>query len=285
MTIGSRKMTPPRMLRIVPFGERYISLRPNSSTRASSGVIVAHLTPTPCCLIALAASTVIWSSVASRALDAEVVVLQIDVEVRKDQLVLDELPDDPGHLVAVELDDGVLHLDLRHACPFRRRAPGGYAMAGTRCPRSRHDVPSAMIARSRQRFATHEVTNQPPPLAGRNLFLDNLPLVEASSARAAAWVARARERGRRVLGRRAAWQWGERANGTTPVLRTHDRYGNRIDEVEFDPAWHQLMAAGVARRAARAAVAHRPRGRARRARGALHDRRCRPRPASPARRR
>ena len=66
ITIGSRKMTPPRMLRIVPFGERYISFRPNSSTRASSGVIVAHLTPTPCCLIALAASTVIWSSVASR---------------------------------------------------------------------------------------------------------------------------------------------------------------------------------------------------------------------------
>ena len=66
ITIGSRKMTPPRMLRIVPFGERYISLRPNSSTRASSGVIVAHLTPTPCSLIALAASTVIWSSVASR---------------------------------------------------------------------------------------------------------------------------------------------------------------------------------------------------------------------------
>ena len=66
ITIGSRKMTPPRMLRIVPFGERYISFRPNSSTRASSGVIVAHLTPTPCSLIALAASTVIWSLVASR---------------------------------------------------------------------------------------------------------------------------------------------------------------------------------------------------------------------------
>ena len=66
ITIGSRKITPPRMLRIVPFGDRYISLRPNSSTRASSGVIVAHLTPTPCFLIAFAASTVIWSEVASR---------------------------------------------------------------------------------------------------------------------------------------------------------------------------------------------------------------------------
>ena len=66
MMIGSRKTTPPRMLRMVPFGERHIFFRPNSATRASSGVIVAHLTPTPCSLIAFAASTVTWSSVASR---------------------------------------------------------------------------------------------------------------------------------------------------------------------------------------------------------------------------
>ncbi len=64
--IGSRKTTPPRMLRIVPLGDRHICLSPNSSTRASSGVIVAHLMPTPYFLMALAASTVTWSSVASR---------------------------------------------------------------------------------------------------------------------------------------------------------------------------------------------------------------------------
>ena len=66
MTIGSRKMTPPRMLRMVPFGLRHIFLRPNSVTRASSGVIVAHFTPTPCRWMACAASTVTWSSVSSR---------------------------------------------------------------------------------------------------------------------------------------------------------------------------------------------------------------------------
>ena len=64
--IGSRNTVPPRMLRIVPLGDFHICLRPNSSTRASSGVMVAHLTPTPCSRIALAASTVIRSSVASR---------------------------------------------------------------------------------------------------------------------------------------------------------------------------------------------------------------------------
>ena len=64
--IGWRKTVPPRMLRIVPFGDFHICLSLNSSTRASSGVIVAHLTPTPYSLMALAASTVILSSVSSR---------------------------------------------------------------------------------------------------------------------------------------------------------------------------------------------------------------------------
>ncbi len=66
ITIGSRKMVPPRMLRMVPFGDFHIFLRPNSLTRASSGVIVAHLTPTCSRWMAFAASTVTWSSVASR---------------------------------------------------------------------------------------------------------------------------------------------------------------------------------------------------------------------------
>src|SRR5437879_8104369 len=64
--IGSRKITPPRILRMVPFGDFHISFRPNSFTRASSGVMVAHLTPTPTFLMALAASTVTWSLVWSR---------------------------------------------------------------------------------------------------------------------------------------------------------------------------------------------------------------------------
>ena len=47
-------------------------------------------------------------------LDAEIVVLEIDVEIGGDQLLLDEIPDDPGHFIAVEFDDWVLYLDLRH---------------------------------------------------------------------------------------------------------------------------------------------------------------------------
>src|SRR5690606_30148713 len=48
-------------------------------------------------------------------LDAEVEVLQVDVEVREDQSFPDPLPDDPCHLIAVDLDDRVHDLDLRHS--------------------------------------------------------------------------------------------------------------------------------------------------------------------------
>jgi putative acyl-CoA dehydrogenase len=91
--------------------------------------------------------------------------------------------------------------------------------------------------------ATHEVTNQVPPLEGRNLFLDNAPLVEALEREGGGWArARAEEAG-------AFWggepqEWGRQANENPPVLRTHDRFGNRLDSVDFHPAWHQLMEAG-----------------------------------------
>ncbi len=63
--IGSLNTVPPSIFRIVPLGERHIFLRLNSVTLSSSGVMVAHLTPTPYFLIALAESTVTWSSVLS----------------------------------------------------------------------------------------------------------------------------------------------------------------------------------------------------------------------------
>jgi putative acyl-CoA dehydrogenase len=88
---------------------------------------------------------------------------------------------------------------------------------------------------------THEVTNQPPPLADYDIFSANVPLVEALEREGGGW---ARERCGEV-GR--IWggepqEWGRLANENPPKLRTHDRYGNRIDEVEFHPSYHQLMA-------------------------------------------
>jgi len=54
-------------------------------------------------------------------LNAEVVVLKVDIEIRKDQLLLDEIPDDAGHFIAVEFDNRSLYFDLAHLSTFRVR--------------------------------------------------------------------------------------------------------------------------------------------------------------------
>jgi len=94
-------------------------------------------------------------------------------------------------------------------------------------------------------WQTHTVFNQVPPLEGLDVFSSNLPLVEAVQREGAGWVSeRAGELGR-FVGGEPQQQWGRLANENKPVLRTFDRYGHRIDEVEFHPAWHQLMKMGV----------------------------------------
>jgi putative acyl-CoA dehydrogenase len=92
---------------------------------------------------------------------------------------------------------------------------------------------------------THDVTNQPPPLAGYNVFESDRALVEALTREGADWAEdECRELGE-IAGSETAQAWGVQANVNPPVLRTHDRYGNRIDEVEFHPSWHRLMEIAV----------------------------------------
>ncbi len=93
--------------------------------------------------------------------------------------------------------------------------------------------------------ATHAVTNQPPPLAPYDAS-DDPVLLEGLRREGADWA----EEGLRRLGLRAgsaeAQEWADQANRHEPVLRTHDRYGNRVDEVDFHPSWHHLMRTAVA---------------------------------------
>ncbi|HXB15882.1 MAG TPA: isovaleryl-CoA dehydrogenase [Solirubrobacteraceae bacterium] len=94
-------------------------------------------------------------------------------------------------------------------------------------------------------YKTHDVFNQVPPLEGLDVFSSNRPLVEATQREGAGWVLeRAAELGR-FVGGAPQQEWGRLANENPPVLRTFDRYGHRIDEVEFHPAWHKLMQMGV----------------------------------------
>jgi putative acyl-CoA dehydrogenase len=91
---------------------------------------------------------------------------------------------------------------------------------------------------------THEVTNQPPPLRGHDVSAD--PALRAGLDReGAGWFAADLGRLGRLAGSEQAQRWGEEANRVEPVLRTHDRYGHRVDEVEFHPSWHRLLEVAV----------------------------------------
>ena len=91
---------------------------------------------------------------------------------------------------------------------------------------------------------THEVFNQPPPLTGYDVA-DDPTMLSALRREGAPWAEDAvRELGR-LAGSAPVQERGRQANENPPVLRTHDRYGGRIDEVEFHPAWHELMATAV----------------------------------------
>ena len=92
--------------------------------------------------------------------------------------------------------------------------------------------------------ATHEVRNQAPPLAGHDVAADPA-LLEAVEREGAGWAAAELHELGVLAGRPATAEQARLANEHPPVLRTHDRYGSRIDEVEFHPAWHALMDTAV----------------------------------------
>lgn len=94
---------------------------------------------------------------------------------------------------------------------------------------------------------THEVFNQPPPLVDYDVFNSDLALVEAVAREggAADGDSEFTDLGR-LAGSFEAQEWGRLANENPPTLRTHDRYGNRIDFVEYHPAYHELMSTSFA---------------------------------------
>ncbi len=91
------------------------------------------------------------------------------------------------------------------------------------------------------RWPTHEVSNQPPPLAGVNLFDADLALAAGIARAAAATSTELRTLGA-WAGSAEAQALARRANRHAPELHTHDPQGRRIDSVETDPAWHALLA-------------------------------------------
>ena len=92
---------------------------------------------------------------------------------------------------------------------------------------------------------THEVTNQPPPLVDYNVFESDRPLLESVEREGAHW---AKERLRAIgalAGSAEIRRNAVEANENPPKLQTHDRYGARINAVQFHPAWHELLSLAV----------------------------------------
>lgn len=94
-------------------------------------------------------------------------------------------------------------------------------------------------------ITTHEVFNQPAPLAGYNLFETNRPLLDALKFNAPQLQLAPLAHLGGVVGSIEMQTHARLANTNPPVLHTHDRFGRRIDEVEFHPSYHALMKAAV----------------------------------------
>ncbi|MFI9584636.1 acyl-CoA dehydrogenase family protein [Streptomyces sp. NPDC052236] len=118
---------------------------------------------------------------------------------------------------------------------------------------------------------THTVTNQAPPLVGYDVYTTDRALTEAVEQHVDPGLIDGVRDELAELGRTAgsaqAQEWGAQANENPPKLRTHDRYGNRVDEVDFHPAWHRLLGKAVS--AGLTNAWGRPAGHVRRAAGFL----------------
>jgi Adaptive response protein AidB N-terminal domain len=102
--------------------------------------------------------------------------------------------------------------------------------------------------------------NQPPPYEGRNLYRADAALQEAVEREGALAANSELDRWGETLGSADSFALADAANRFPPRLLTHDRRGERIDTVEFHPAWHELMrlaTASTARRGSPRTPAHR----------------------------
>ena len=101
-------------------------------------------------------------------------------------------------------------------------------------------LPPDVLAPRVDRYDTHQVLNQAQPTSGFNAFADDVVLREAV-ARDAPWAAERCSALGAVAGDEEVQELARLANRHLPELKTHDRFGHRIDWVDFHPAWHQLM--------------------------------------------
>ena len=129
--------------------------------------------------------------------------------------------------------------------PTRRSWPASCSSASTHFQRT---APKGASPHERHpRDTTHEVLNQPPPIQPYNVFDADPALGEALEREGGGWgVDRLRDTGA-LAGSEEAREHSERCERNEPRLLTHDRYGNRVDEVDLDPSWHWILRQAIER--------------------------------------
>src|SRR5580693_10767727 len=90
-------------------------------------------------------------------------------------------------------------------------------------------------------YATHDVLNQPPALADYDVYGSDPVLQSVVRTFDAEWAEQKLRDAGQVIGSAHVQELARQANRQLPELRTHDRFGNRVDRIEFHPAWHDLM--------------------------------------------
>ena len=92
---------------------------------------------------------------------------------------------------------------------------------------------------------THQVENQPHPLENYNSYLSDVALQDAVQREGGTQFAAELSAFGQLTGSASVIEWGFQANQNKPTFRTHDRYGRRVDEVDFHPAYHKLMETAI----------------------------------------
>ncbi len=90
-------------------------------------------------------------------------------------------------------------------------------------------------------FATHDVINQAGDLADYDPYNGDAVLKASVETFGAGWADAKLTSAAKLVGSRDVERLARQANRMLPELHTHDRFGNRIDQIEFHPAWHELM--------------------------------------------
>lgn len=105
------------------------------------------------------------------------------------------------------------------------------------------------MAHGTETVSTWQVTNQVPPLADYDAFAADPVLQSAIAAFDADWASERLHEAGRSVGSAHVQELARLANRYPPELRTHDRFGNRIDQIAFHPAWHELMGLAIGQEA------------------------------------